>query len=188
MKRAIVVHQWGANPSRDWHPWLKGQLEEKGFEVLVPEMPDTDAPEIDKWVGRLAEVVGKASKDTILIGHSVGCQTILRYLQTLGTGERVNKVVLVAPWLELSSEVMQEPAYGPLAKSWLETPIDWDKVKQHSDSFTCFFSKDDPYVLIANAEIFGKLLGAKIIIEDDMGHYEDDSNVKEVPQVLKEII
>ncbi|MEK7535644.1 MAG: alpha/beta fold hydrolase [Patescibacteria group bacterium] len=187
MKRIIIVHQWGASPSRDWYPWLKRELESKGYEVLVPAMPNPDAPEINSWVNILGEVVGEPNRDTVLVGHSVGCQTILRYMAKLPETALIGKVVLVAPWLTLSNEVLSNQDYSVLVKSWLDIPIDWESVKKHCDSFLCFFSKDDPYVPIENARMFKEKLNAEVIIENDMGHYEDDSNIKKIPQVLEKL-
>lgn len=185
MKRVIIVHQWGGSPESDWYPWLKGKLEEKEFEVIVPAFPDPNVPVIEKWVPALAEAVGALREDDIFVGHSVGCQTILRYLES-AEGEAV-KVVLVAPWLKLSDEVTGDPEYTELAKPWLERPIDWAKVRTHVKEFVAFFSKDDPYVPTENAELFKKNLGAKVIIESGQKHYDSENGITGVPQVLEEL-
>lgn len=78
MKRVIIVHRWEGGSYDDWRPWLKTELEKRDFEVLIPDMPDTDIPVIEKWVHRLANIVGTPDSDTYFIGHSIGCQTILR--------------------------------------------------------------------------------------------------------------
>ncbi len=82
MKRVVIVHGWGGNPQEGWFPWLRGALEGKGFSVQVPEMPDTMHPRIDAWVAALGECIGQPDEELFLVGHSVGCQTILRYLPT----------------------------------------------------------------------------------------------------------
>ena len=40
-------------------------------------------PRIQKWVSKLAQTVGDADKQTYFVGHSMGCQTIVRYLEKL---------------------------------------------------------------------------------------------------------
>jgi len=185
MKRVIIVHQWGGSPSSDWYPWLAGELNKCEYEVILPAMPSPNAPVIEAWVEALGKAVGEINANDIFVGHSVGCQTILRYLE--GAQGQATKTILVAPWLKLSNEVMGDPEYNELAKPWLERSIDWAKVKTHSGSFICFFSKDDPYVPIENAELFKSSLGAKVIIEDGQKHYDGESGITEVDQVLKEI-
>ncbi len=40
MKRVFIVHGWDGHPDEQWFPWLKQSLEEKGYCVEVPQMPD----------------------------------------------------------------------------------------------------------------------------------------------------
>ena len=44
MKRVFIIHGWTGKPEGDWFPWLKQELETKGFQVQIPEMPDTEKP------------------------------------------------------------------------------------------------------------------------------------------------
>ena len=83
-RRVFIVHGWGGNPKEGWFPWLRNELEKRNFEVSVPEMPDTNHPLIGSWVRTLAEVVGTPDSETYFVGHSIGCQTIFRYLETIG--------------------------------------------------------------------------------------------------------
>ena len=80
MKRAIIVHGWDGFPEEAWFPWLKRELEARGFTVDVPQMPEAATPKIDLWVPALAQAVGAPDVELVLIGHSIGVQTILRYL------------------------------------------------------------------------------------------------------------
>ena len=140
MKRVFIIHGWGASPGEGWFPWLKKGLEAKRFKVHVPAMPKTETPKIKVWVEYLATLVGGPDKDTYLVVHSIGCQTILRYLESLPAQTEVGGVVLVAPWLTLMNLGNGEKK---IAKSWLNTPIDFDKVKQRSKSFISIFSDND---------------------------------------------
>src|SRR3989344_3192006 len=102
-KRVFIIHSWGSTPHEPLYKWLKSELEKKGFEVVVPEMPEPEKPEIEAWVSKLGEIIGASDKDTILVGHSIGCQTILRYLEKLQPRALVGGVVLIAPWFSLSN-------------------------------------------------------------------------------------
>src|SRR6185369_17783823 len=94
MKRGFIAHCWSGDPDYCWYPDAKRELEQLGFRVEVPALPDTDAPALKNWLPKLQEVVGKADEETYLIGHSAGCITILRYLESLPEGEKVGGVVL----------------------------------------------------------------------------------------------
>lgn len=43
MKKAILIHGWEGYPEEGWRPWLKGELEKHGFEVIIPEEANTSA-------------------------------------------------------------------------------------------------------------------------------------------------
>ena len=95
-KKAFIVHGWEGTPESGWNPWLKNELEKKGFTVIVPPMPDTENPEMGAWLNHLKDVVGEPDKDCYFVGHSLGCITILRYLESLPGDKKIGGAVLVA--------------------------------------------------------------------------------------------
>ena len=184
-KRVFIVHGWDGYPKEGWFPWLKKELEIRGFEVTIPAMPDSAKPKIEKWVPYLAEVVGKADKKTFFVGHSIGCQTILRYLETVN--ERVGGAVFVAGWFNLSDmETEEEKSIG---KPWLETPINFKKVKNTTDKFMAIFSKDDPVVPFEeNKKLFRERLNSQIITEDGKKHFSGSDGITELSIALQSIL
>ncbi len=170
MKRVIIIHRWDGTPTNDWYPWLKKECERKGFEVTIPEMPNTSEPKIAEWVTHLNKIIGNVDNETILIGHSIGCQTIMRYLETLPEQTKVGKVVFVAGWFKLDN--LEDESVTQIAQPWLQTSIDFDKVKKKIDGLTVFLSDNDPYNFLQdNAKIFKEKLSAKVIIEKNKGHF-----------------
>jgi len=187
MKKVIIVHGWGGNPSGDWFPWLKEKLEADSIKVVVPEIPNSFNPTINNWVSALANAAGNIDENTILVGHSIGCQTILRFVEKLPENTRVGGIILVAAWLHLTDETWDEEYTKEIAKPWLETPIDFEKIKSHAKNIICIQSEDDPYVPVADAEIFEEKLGAKIIFLKNSGHIAAEDGVTALPEVIEAI-
>ncbi|HEY4509275.1 MAG TPA: alpha/beta hydrolase [Candidatus Paceibacterota bacterium] len=180
MKRVIVVHKWSGSPRDDWRPWLKSELEKLGYEVSVPEMPEADAPVIEKWTAKLAEVVGTPDSETYFVGHSIGCQTILRYLETINTP--VGGAVFVAGWFNL--ENLEDEETKEIAKPWIETPIDLKKVRAVLPKSTLIISDNDPYDCFEeNKKKFAEV-GSKIIVLPNAGHITSEDGFLEFPEVL----
>ncbi|PIP29922.1 hypothetical protein COU12_02115 [Candidatus Jorgensenbacteria bacterium CG10_big_fil_rev_8_21_14_0_10_54_38] len=50
MKRVFIVHGWDGYPEEGWFPWLKRELEARGFEVHVPPLPDAGNPRIQNFL------------------------------------------------------------------------------------------------------------------------------------------
>lgn len=149
------------------------------------EIPDTDNPKIEAWVPHLQKRVGLCDKNTFFVGHSIGCQAIMRYLEKLPAEERAGGVVLVAPWLILSNIEGQEDRM--ISSPWINTPIDFEKVKNNAKKIVCIFSDDDPYVPIENADAFSEKLAAEIILKKGKGHFSPEDGVNELPVVLEKI-
>jgi len=187
MKRVIIVHQWMAGADGDWRPWLKSELEKGGYEVLVPDMPDIDTPVIEKWVGHLANVVGTPDKDTYFIGHSIGCQAILRYLDTYRFGplETVGGAIFVAGWFNL--ENLENEEVKETAKPWIEGPINFEKIRTVLPRSTLVISDNDPYgALEENKQKFSEI-GSKIVILPGAGHMTAEDGFTKFPLVLSEL-
>lgn len=184
-KRAFIIHGWGGNPEEGWFPWLKEQLEQKGFAVIVPEMPDTEHPQIGPWVDHLREVVEEVDDQTFFIGHSIGCQTVMRFLESLPEGKKIGGAVFVAGWFHLMGLGDEEL---PIAEPWLSTPIDCAKVLSHMNPPKAIFSDNDDVVSISEKEIFENNLQADCVVLHGMGHFSGDDGVTELPEVLTAVL
>jgi hypothetical protein len=186
MQRVFLIHGWGGSPKNDWFLWAKKELEEKGYEVYAPKMPDTEHPKIEPWVGKLAETVGKVRPDDIFVGHSIGCQTVERYLQTLPDRTRVGKVILIAPWVILTKETFVEMGEDEsVVESWYRELIDYERIKNMA-GWTAVFSDDDPFVNYEdNYKVYKERLGAKIILKKGQGHFSSEQGVDKIPFLLE---
>ena len=187
-KRVFIIHGWDGYPEEGIFPWLKAELEKGGFEVFNPAMPNPLEPKIETWIPYLAEQIGKPDQDTILFGHSIGSQTILRYLETLGEDQKIAGAVFLAGWVHLSDASYETDQDVIIAKPWLETPLDWKKIKSRAGKFVAIFSDDDPLVPVSDARIFEKELGAKIVIEQSKEHFSGSTGIKELPSALEAVL
>ncbi len=188
MKRAYIIHGWGGNPDEAWLVWVKNNLEKNGFGAVIPEMPDTWHPKISEWVNKLDESVGSADADTYFIGHSIGCQAIMRYLEKLSESQKIGGAIFVAGWFNLTDETWDENYTKEIADEWINTPINFEKIRQHSNKFVLINSDNDPYVPLSDADLFKNNLGAKIIMLNNKGHIAGDDGVTELPVVLEELL
>ena len=189
MKRVFIVHGWDGNPHQHWLPWLKKELEVRGFEVHVPEMPESSHPKKDAWVKHLSSVIGVPGKDTYLVGHSIGCKAVLRYLETLDTKVVIGGAVLVAGWLSLTHMDDRSEEELEVIRDWVNPPFDYEKIREHCGNFTAIFSDDDPEVpLEENKQTYERNLEAKIIIESHKGHFTEEDGVVELPSALEALL
>jgi predicted alpha/beta hydrolase family esterase len=181
MKKVYLVHCWESNSEENWYPWLKYKLEERNLDVLVFNMPNTKHPKIEVWVKYLETKIKDVDEETYFIGHSIGCQTIMRFLEKLHKNKKIGGCIFVAPWFNL---INLEPEEMETARPWLNIEIHLDRVIEHCNKFLALFSSNDPYVPISDKELFKDKLNAKIVVEKNRGHFEEVIE----PAILKETL
>lgn len=182
MKKVYVVHGWGGSPSSEgWFGWLKKEFLKRNIKIEILKMPNTNSPKIKEWVNFLNNNVKELDKQTYFIGHSIGCQAIMRYLEQLPENIKVAGCIFVAGWFNLTEKAYETKEDRKIAKPWIEVPIIFEKIKNHTRNFLAIFSKDDPDVPVSDAELFKKNLNAKIILKENEEHFNE---TKEIPEIL----
>ena len=188
-KRVFIAHGWDGYPEEGWFPWLKKELEARGFEVFVPQLPNAGNPRIQIWVPNIAEAVGTADEQTYFVGHSMGCQAVARYLETLPEGVKVGGAVFVAGFFKRLAGLEDTPDVEETDRHWLGTPIDLAKVKSHLLKSIAIFSDDDPWVPLDNQDDFRDKLGSEIIIEHAKGHFSGGRDkITELPVARDKVL
>ena len=188
MRKVYIIHGWEGSPKEPMHQWVKNELEKKGFFIVVPRMPNPEKPEIDSWVNKLFEIVD-TNEETYFIGHSIGCQAVLRYLERLE--KSVDGVVLIAPWMHLDEKTIEEEGEEiiEMARPWIETPINFKKIKSNvKNQIVCIFSDNDCYVPLSNVALFKEKLNAKIIVEHNKFHFDKANNITENKTAVSELL
>lgn len=180
MKRAVIVHCWGGSSNYAWYQWAKTELEKRGYQVTVPDMPDPDPPRLATWLPYLQKIIGEPDDELLLIGHSIGTVTIMRYLETLGSGQ-VGKVILVAGFTD-------QLGFREL-ENFFDTRMDFDRIKPKSkNGFVAIQSDNDPYVSGQYGERLREELDAKLIIKHEAGHMsgpvDDETACTELPELV----
>lgn len=94
MKNVLVLHGAGNNSKGNWFPWLKSELENKGYKAWCPDLPNPDTPVLKDWL----EVIfsnknWEFNKESIIVGHSSGATLILRILEKLPKNIKINKAI-----------------------------------------------------------------------------------------------
>lgn len=184
IKRVFIIHGWDGYPEEGWFPWLKKELESRSFDVIIPQMPQPDEPRINNWIPKIKEVVGEPDTHTYFVGHSMGCQAIVRYISELPEGARVGGAIFVAGFFKRLIGIEDDEVMRSVVKEWLETPVDFASISKHLNKSIAIFSDNDPYVPMDNQDDFEKKLQSKIIVEHDKFHFSGKTGTTELPIAL----
>jgi uncharacterized protein len=184
MIKVVIVHGWGGKADYCWFPQVKKDLEKKAIHVEVPNFPDTDNPKLSEWLPKLKQVIENTKADElILVGHSAGCVTILRYLEQLPSNKKLKGIILVAGFTD--------DLGIPELKNFFESPLDLEKIKDKAEKFIAINSDNDQYVALKYGEEFKQKLNAKLIIKHNFNHFsgpvDDPKSITELPEVVENI-
>lgn len=184
VKNALILHGAGNNSQGNWFPWLKKQLEAKGYKVWSPDLPNADVPIQKDWLNTIFSNKGWVlDEDSTIIGHSAGATLILRILERLPKGVRINRAILVAGPIDKG----KFPEFFQYKEDLTREPFNWDKIKNSSKNFYLIASDNDPYDCgDRHARVMHGKLGGKLIIKKGQGHFnlEASPSYKEFPFLL----
>lgn len=184
--RAFIIHGYLSFPEEAWLPWMKRSLEEKGYEVALPAMPQPAHPVIQEWIEFIARLVGEPDDSTVLVGHSMGVQAVLRYLETVGaTGKAVGKTLLVAGSFPVARDATAVGNVPDVLVPWFTTGVDARAVKRAAGACTIILAENDPFIDVPQAiTTFRQLLDPKIVLLPTGGHFNEDDRLTELPEAL----
>ncbi len=179
MKNAIILHGYATKKDSFWFPWLKEKLEEKGFTVWLPQLPNTEKTDIKEQLPFVLEN-GHFDTETILIGHSAGVPLSLAVVENLKTP--IKQAILVAGFIEDLDD-----GEGP--NNILQEKYDWENIKKNCKDFIFINSDNDPWK--CDDKMGRKMAddtGGKLIVLKGEGHMGSDTykqSYKEFPLLLK---
>lgn len=180
MKNALIIHGNGGHPKENWNAWLKEKLEENGYEVWVPQLPNKDKPNLKKYVQFFRESDFDFNDETVLVGHSSGAVTILGILSALDIS--VHKAILAGAFID---------ALGWDSLSDLFTvDFNWNKMKKSAKDIQIINSDDDPYVPLEQGQYIADKLGVKLNIMEGQKHFNESLLPKynKFPELLEIIL
>ena len=95
MKRVLILHGLGGSPAPHWQSWLNDELSKLGFEVLFPELPNKDNPNLQEWLDVLKKIL-QEFKPNIVVCHSLA-NHLWFHLVEYEKVDIVDKLMLVSP-------------------------------------------------------------------------------------------
>ena len=152
MKKVYIIHGYFASPSDHWFPWFVEKVHAMyGIEVEVLRMPTPETPHVEVWLEKLRDKIGTPTNETYIIAHSLGCITLLRYLDSFKESFALGGMILVSPF-DNPLEIF------PNLDSFVDIKLDYDKLSRNILQKHVIFSDNDMYV----PSFISKKLGIKL--------------------------
>ena len=119
----LLLHGYKGSPRGSFHPWLKDELEKKGYAVQLPDMPNSNKPKESEQVQYVLEHCN-VDENTVIVGHSLGGVVAMKVLQKIS--RPVAGLVLVASAIDPSFPNAEERPFWKTF-SW---DINYEKLKK----------------------------------------------------------
>ena len=150
----ILLHKCTGGPE-NFFPWLKKELEEKGYNVNVPQLSNTDGPNINKQVEFVLKNC-KFDENTILLSHSLAGVVALKVLEKLD--KPIKKLILVAGFAQPGFKDKKRPY-----EDKFDWKFDFNKIKNNVKEILILRAKNDSVVFSERADFLKEKLEGKII-------------------------
>ncbi len=165
--------------AKHWQPWIKKELEKRGVKVNLPLMPHPWAPVYEEHKKEFEKL--DINENSILIGHSCGANFLVRWLSE--TGQKIKKLILVAPWNEPNHKIKEKAKFYDISK------VDYSFKNNISDGVIIFTSDNEEKIGKDTAKMWTDKLNAKLIELKNHGHYtEGGMGTTKFPELLEEVV
>ncbi len=191
--KVLIIHGLGSNSNENWFQWLKKELEKNNYEVIVPDMPDSEKPVLKIWLQELEKIVFDFTEEDIIVSHSLGSSAAMNLIQKMNL--KINKLFLVAPATEFlfqdkgvrdNIESASTEDNKKFTKEFLSAKIDYKKIESNIHKIYAYFSDDDPYISLNQKKDLAKVLEADYKIFKNKGHFSD--TCLELPEIIPDIL
>lgn len=188
MKNAILIHgscdkeeylddKYPSLSNSHWFPWLQKQLLINNISTQTPEMPVPYSPTYNAWAKEFERF--DINTNTILVGHSCGGGFLVRWLSE--NKVTVNKIFLVAPWLDPSNRRTSE---------FFDFEIDGEMQDRIKEIHILVSTNEETEGVLESIDtIYKSLPIASVHKLNNMGHFTfDEMNSDKFPELLSLIL
>ena len=183
MKRAFIIHGWGATPADHWFPWLSGSLQRLDYAADTPALPNPTAPVFTDWQHTLARHIGTPQPNDLYIAHSLGNITLLHYLSQVRPA-KIGGLILVSAFAAKLPKLSEIEGYS-IDHYVEQARLDLPAVRAATPNIACIVSGNDPLVAPEESIKLAATLDSPVIRVSNAGHFLASDGFTELPQVLQ---
>lgn len=184
MKRALILHGMEGHGHAHWFPWLKAELEARGFDVWVPDLPVAELPNAKRWTDFLLSRKDWDLNDNLVIGHSAGAVEIMQLAQALPAGKKLAAGIACAAFTDDLPRT--DPDFAVL-RDMFEPGLNFETIKSHCNNFVFVHAKDDPWCPWEQAKFLAEQTGGDFVMLPGGRHFTTslDPEFKKFPELLE---
>ncbi len=174
----ILLHGFRGSAKGSFRAWLKSELESRGHEVEIPELPNTEDPRESEQVEYVLQNC-KIDENTVIVAHSLGSVVAMKALMKLN--KPIFGLVLVSPAIDPSFPKAESRPYWKNF-TW---NIDYDLIRRLANGKISILSDLKEEFRIEYIRHLSNNLKARLIETKSNGeHFRADQE----PEILKAVV
>ncbi len=191
----LLLDGFGWDGTSNRFPRLKSILESQWITVYTPIPKNTSAPILKEQLDDIIEhYADKINEKTIIIGHSLGCLLANHFITT--TEKKIAKLISVAPAFRennIDAIIKKFPAFAQAEehlKNYQKHEFDTEKLEKLVSEHIVYLSDNDPFIPYNKAKKYYENNFDKVTIKtyQEKGHFNEKAWIKELPEILADII
>ncbi|OGF29989.1 hypothetical protein A2466_02545 [Candidatus Falkowbacteria bacterium RIFOXYC2_FULL_34_220] len=189
-KTILVLHGLCDDSSKHWFPWFKQEFGGRGYNVIIPDMPNPHLPRVERWMDCLKELKDDLSGNLTIVGFSLGTQAACMFIDKYNVA--VNNLILVGP-SEKEGKTIEELVEAGLPRESLEHSekfgeerVDWKNVRRLVKNTIQYLSSNDPYIEI-ETEKYSDVLNPQKRIFFNRGHFTEKFGIDKILELIPDI-
>ena len=183
MKNYFILHGSFGSPFGNWFPYLRKEIENKGFEVYTPDFPiGVGYQNYENW-SRLLKTyfdVGLITENTTIFAHSIAPVFICKFL--IENKIKVKRLVLVC-WFNNYFGINEE--YDTVNGTMYFNNL--KDIKKYCNDIICYYSDNDPYVSLEAEKEFADTIANEQYVISNGGHLNSESGYTAFKELLQYI-
>lgn len=173
----LILHGIKGRAGIHWQKWLNDELSKSGYNVIIPNLPNSDHPDRSQWLSEIKRQTRSVDlQNLIIVGHSLGVISALDFIENLESP--IKALISVGGFSE---------DYGAELNSYFvkERVIDFNKVHKNLKKAVVIFGDNDPRVPRAALISLTHELGVEPVIIKGGGHLNTEAGFTTFPQLLE---
>ena len=178
-----IIHGSFGSPFVNWFPYLRKEIENRGFEVYTPDFPTgVGYQNYENWEKLLKVYVeaGLINENTTIFAHSIAPIFICKFL--INNKIKVKKLVFICGFNNYFG--INEEYDTVNSTMYVENLLD---VKNYCKDIVCYYSDNDPYVKSEVEKEFADAISNEQYLISGGGHLNSESGYEEFKELIKNI-
>ena len=178
----ILIHGLAATKKSNWFPWLEKEIKcNLDTSVKAVSLPRPKIPKINKWIDYLYKEAANPNENTVFIAHSLGCITLLKYIEELPDDVVIGGIILISAFDNPLPLV-------PLINSFVAKGPNYQKIIPKIKKVKVIGSNNDLIVPLKYTKEVANQLHTSVIEIDKAGHFTTQDGYKSFPELYRILV